>query len=180
MFATHSPSPATLPLTDTASAPRYVDEKDSQSVPFHVTHVERFADSKLMRRNNFSFKCHRRDQTPANKDQSLVFAVNDINFHPIHGTFSTCGKICLPDFLQSLLNMHYCRGGWDNQLLGQRLPYTVEEYLTSLTPCLACILTFICTSIRPMPWPCSFIRVQSQRIDLCICYFVRLVKGSFW
>ncbi|KAI0249139.1 Poly(A)+ RNA export protein [Lactifluus subvellereus] len=50
---------------------RYVDEKDSQ--------------------NNFSFKCHRRDQTPASKDQSLVFAVNDINFHPVHGTFSTCG-----------------------------------------------------------------------------------------
>jgi len=50
---------------------QYVDEKDSQS--------------------NFSFKCHRRDQTPASKDQSLVFAVNDINFHPVHGTFSTCG-----------------------------------------------------------------------------------------
>ncbi|KAI0291900.1 Poly(A)+ RNA export protein [Multifurca ochricompacta] len=51
---------------------QYVDEKDSQ--------------------NNFSFKCHRRDQSPASKDQSLVYAVNDINFHPIHGTFSTCGS----------------------------------------------------------------------------------------
>jgi mRNA export factor len=51
---------------------QYVDEKDSQ--------------------NNFSFKCHRRDQSPTTKDQSLVFAVNDINFHPIHGTFSTCGS----------------------------------------------------------------------------------------
>ena len=29
---------------------------------------------------------------PANKDQSLVYAVNDISFHPVHGTFSTCGS----------------------------------------------------------------------------------------
>ncbi|EPT01716.1 Poly+ RNA export protein [Fomitopsis schrenkii] len=42
--------------------------------------------------NNFSFKCHRKDANPANKDQSLVFAVNDINFHPVHGTFTTCGS----------------------------------------------------------------------------------------
>ncbi|KDQ59327.1 hypothetical protein JAAARDRAFT_34068 [Jaapia argillacea MUCL 33604] len=42
--------------------------------------------------NNFSFKCHRKDQTPNSKDQSLVFAVNDITFHPVHGTFSTCGS----------------------------------------------------------------------------------------
>jgi mRNA export factor len=51
---------------------QYVDEKDSS--------------------NNFSFKCHRRDQTPNAKDQSLVYAVNDISFHPVHGTFSTCGS----------------------------------------------------------------------------------------
>ncbi|PCH42139.1 WD40 repeat-like protein [Wolfiporia cocos MD-104 SS10] len=51
---------------------QYVDEKDSS--------------------NNFSFKCHRRDQSPTTKDQSLVFAVNDISFHPVHGTFSTCGS----------------------------------------------------------------------------------------
>ncbi|CDO75792.1 hypothetical protein BN946_scf184934.g7 [Trametes cinnabarina] len=42
--------------------------------------------------NNFSFKCHRRDQSPTSKDQSLVYAVNDISFHPVHGTFSTCGS----------------------------------------------------------------------------------------
>ncbi|KAG1827648.1 hypothetical protein EV424DRAFT_1471483 [Suillus variegatus] len=28
--------------------------------------------------------------TPNAKDQSLVYAVNDISFHPVHGTFSTC------------------------------------------------------------------------------------------
>jgi len=50
---------------------QYVDDKDAQ--------------------NNFSFKCHRRDSTPNSKDQSLVYAVNDISFHPVHGTFSTCG-----------------------------------------------------------------------------------------
>jgi len=49
----------------------YVDDKDAQ--------------------NNFSFRCHRRDAAPNAKDQSLVFAVNDISFHPVHGTFSTCG-----------------------------------------------------------------------------------------
>jgi hypothetical protein len=32
---THYPLPAALPLTDTASAPRYVDDKDSQFVHFH-------------------------------------------------------------------------------------------------------------------------------------------------
>ncbi|KAF8640220.1 hypothetical protein AX16_010117 [Volvariella volvacea WC 439] len=41
--------------------------------------------------NNFSFKCHRRDSAPNAKDQALVYAVNDISFHPVHGTFSTCG-----------------------------------------------------------------------------------------
>ena len=51
---------------------RYVEDKDSQ--------------------NNFSFKCHRKDSTPNSKDQSLVFAVNDITFHPQQGTFSTCGS----------------------------------------------------------------------------------------
>jgi len=42
--------------------------------------------------HNYSFKCHRRDQTPNARNQSLVFAVNDISFHPVHGTFSTCGS----------------------------------------------------------------------------------------
>ncbi|KAF7330392.1 Poly + rna export protein [Mycena venus] len=50
---------------------QYVEEKDSG--------------------NNFSFKCHRRDSSPTNKDAAVVFAVNDISFHPVHGTFSTCG-----------------------------------------------------------------------------------------
>lgn len=40
---------------------------------------------------NFSFKCHR--QTPSNTRENVqVFAVNDISFHPEHGTFSTAGS----------------------------------------------------------------------------------------
>jgi hypothetical protein len=42
-------------------------------------------------RKNYSFRCHRKDQTPSGKDQTLVFSVNDIKFHPVHGTFATCG-----------------------------------------------------------------------------------------
>ena len=41
--------------------------------------------------SNFSFKCHRKDQAPNVKDQTLVYSVNDITFHPVHGTFSTAG-----------------------------------------------------------------------------------------
>ncbi len=29
---------------------------------------------------------------PNSKDQGMVYAVNDISFHPVHGTFSTCGE----------------------------------------------------------------------------------------
>jgi mRNA export factor len=46
----------------------------------------------LFIRQNFSFKCHRKEQNPTQKDQTLVFSVNDINFHPVHGTFSTAGS----------------------------------------------------------------------------------------
>ncbi|KAF9969467.1 hypothetical protein BGZ65_011911 [Modicella reniformis] len=40
---------------------------------------------------NFSFKCHREGgQTP--RDQATVYSVNSIQWHPIHGTFSTAGS----------------------------------------------------------------------------------------
>lgn len=39
--------------------------------------------------SNFSFKCHR--DAPANNTTN-VYAVNDISFHPVHGTFSTAGS----------------------------------------------------------------------------------------
>ena len=41
--------------------------------------------------SNFSFKCHR--QNPQNtRDQTNVYSVNAISFHPEHGTFSTAGS----------------------------------------------------------------------------------------
>lgn len=37
--------------------------------------------------SNFTFKCHR-ENVPSG---SNVFAINDISFHPVHGTYSTAG-----------------------------------------------------------------------------------------
>ncbi|KUI52483.1 Nucleoporin GLE2 [Cytospora mali] len=48
---------------------QYVEEKDANS--------------------NFSFKCHR---DPPQGNVTNVYAVNDISFHPVHGTFSTAGS----------------------------------------------------------------------------------------
>ncbi|KEY72044.1 hypothetical protein S7711_00061 [Stachybotrys chartarum IBT 7711] len=48
---------------------QYVEDKDASS--------------------NFSFKCHR---DPAVNSVTNVYAVNDISFHPVHGTFSTAGS----------------------------------------------------------------------------------------
>lgn len=43
--------------------------------------------------SNFSFKCHRKDPGPGqSREPHQVFSVNDIRFHPIQGTFSTCGS----------------------------------------------------------------------------------------
>lgn len=39
--------------------------------------------------SNFSFKCHR---DPPSGNVTNVYAVNDISFHPVHGTFSTAGS----------------------------------------------------------------------------------------
>ena len=39
--------------------------------------------------SNFSFKCHR---DPSTNNVTNVYAVNDISFHPQHGTFSTAGS----------------------------------------------------------------------------------------
>ncbi|TPX14441.1 uncharacterized protein E0L32_005405 [Thyridium curvatum] len=48
---------------------QYVEDKDSSS--------------------NFSFKCHR---DPPQGSVTNVYSVNDISFHPVHGTFSTAGS----------------------------------------------------------------------------------------
>jgi len=41
--------------------------------------------------DNFTFKCHRSNPTnPANSQD--IYAVNDIAFHPVHGTLATVGS----------------------------------------------------------------------------------------
>lgn len=40
---------------------------------------------------NFSFRCHR-DSTGLSNNSSNVYSVNDISFHPQHGTFATAGS----------------------------------------------------------------------------------------
>lgn len=50
---------------------QYVEDKDASS--------------------NFSFKCHRQN-VPNQRDIANVYSVNDISFHPVHGTFSTAGS----------------------------------------------------------------------------------------
>ncbi|CCJ31150.1 unnamed protein product [Pneumocystis jirovecii] len=40
---------------------------------------------------NFSFRCHR-DSTGLASNSSNVYSVNDISFHPQHGTFATAGS----------------------------------------------------------------------------------------
>jgi WD40 repeat protein len=44
-----------------------------------VQHIDEAQQSK-----NFTFKCHR--------DNNDVYAVNSINFHPVHATFATSGS----------------------------------------------------------------------------------------
>ncbi|CUA77045.1 Poly(A)+ RNA export protein [Schizosaccharomyces pombe 972h-] [Rhizoctonia solani] len=39
--------------------------------------------------NNFSFRCHRKEQSVTRNTD--IYSVNDISFHPVHGTFSTAG-----------------------------------------------------------------------------------------
>ncbi|KZV81698.1 WD40 repeat-like protein, partial [Exidia glandulosa HHB12029] len=39
--------------------------------------------------NNYSFRCHRKEENKAN---TLVYAVNDVQWHPVHGTFLTAGS----------------------------------------------------------------------------------------
>ena len=42
-------------------------------------------------KDNFTFKCHRSNVTQAGQTQD-IFPVNDIAFHPVHGTLATVGS----------------------------------------------------------------------------------------
>lgn len=77
---------------------QYVEDKDSRyatkgfrlpaaarsSLRVHKTDSLNAIDS-----SNFSFKCHR---DPPSNNSTNVYSVNDISFHPEHGTFSTAGS----------------------------------------------------------------------------------------
>ncbi|KAF7317059.1 Poly(A)+ RNA export protein [Mycena chlorophos] len=65
---------------------QYIEDKDSA----HVQNLLCFLETDFRKRNNFSFRCHRVTAAPPSKDVT-IYAVNDISFHPAHGTFSTCG-----------------------------------------------------------------------------------------
>lgn len=67
------------------SAFQWVDESKTRyfSPVEYSTHVLTEPSS------NFSFKCHR---DPLSNNNSDVYAVNAISFHPVHGTFSTAGS----------------------------------------------------------------------------------------
>lgn len=70
----------------------------------------------LADRQNFSFKCHRRDQSPTSKDQTLVYAVNAISFHQEHGTFSTAGKCMRPKYTGPALTWQSRDSGSDGTI----------------------------------------------------------------
>jgi mRNA export factor len=67
---------------------QYVEEKDTAYVPHLHTPIHHTNNTCSL---NFSFKCHRQ-QDPTARDIAKVYSVNDIRFHPQHGTFSTAGS----------------------------------------------------------------------------------------
>ncbi|KLO19343.1 WD40 repeat-like protein [Schizopora paradoxa] len=40
----------------------------------------------------YTFRCHRQETKPGLKDGGLVYAVNDIKYNPVHGTFASVGS----------------------------------------------------------------------------------------
>jgi len=53
-------------------AVHYVDDKDSS--------------------RSYSFRCHRQEKSPAERDNHLIYAINDMTFHPVYGSVTTCGS----------------------------------------------------------------------------------------
>ncbi|KAL5486207.1 GLE2_2 [Sanghuangporus weigelae] len=43
-------------------------------------------------KDSYTFICHRKERTVGLKAQNDVYAINDIKFHPVHGTLSTAGS----------------------------------------------------------------------------------------
>lgn len=54
----------------------------------------RYVDDEMQKKSGFSFKCHRQtnpNRAAGSQNQSLVYPVNTIAFHPVYGTFGTGG-----------------------------------------------------------------------------------------
>ncbi|CAB4252161.1 similar to Saccharomyces cerevisiae YER107C GLE2 Component of the Nup82 subcomplex of the nuclear pore complex [Maudiozyma barnettii] len=54
----------------------------------------RYVDDEMQKKSGFSFKCHRQsnpNRAAGTQNQSMVYPVNSIAFHPIYGTFGTAG-----------------------------------------------------------------------------------------
>jgi mRNA export factor len=71
---------------------QYVEDKDSGYVfssPDSPVPASTSTTNPVLHRSNFSFKCHR---DPPTNNVVNVYSVNDISFHPVHGTFSTAGS----------------------------------------------------------------------------------------
>lgn len=73
----------------------FMDKKTNQPTGFALGSIEgRVAVHYVNPTNpkdNFTFKCHRANGTAGNNMQD-IYAVNDIAFHPVHGTLATVGS----------------------------------------------------------------------------------------
>jgi hypothetical protein len=102
--------------------------------------------------------------------------VNDITFHPVHGTFSTCGAPHSPTLRRVFTHVYMNRLRRHYSFLGQGRAHAAKEYV--LMYIWGPALTLALRSIRTCARPDLRYDVQPQRHDLCIRYFLRLVKGS--
>jgi hypothetical protein len=87
-----------------------------------------------------------------------VYAVNDISFHPVHGTFSTCGADGTVHF-------------WDKDARTRLKSASVSPALWSL------LLTLISLSVRRRARPDLRVGVQPDGQHLRLRGLVRLVQG---
>ncbi|XP_064626750.1 mRNA export factor-like [Lineus longissimus] len=72
----------------------FPDKKTNQPVGFALGSIEGRVAIHYVNptnpRDNFTFKCHRSNGTPNGVQD--IYAVNDISFHPVHGTLATTGS----------------------------------------------------------------------------------------
>ena len=78
----------------------------------------RSADELWGNSQSYSFRCHRKGETPT---EMLVYSVNDINFHPVHGTFTTAGSDGSFAFWDKDARSRLKRKSWPLQLQLEKL-----------------------------------------------------------